>query len=100
MTDLKNQEQLRDNIAGILELSRASWKAETNDSQTKANDKAFPRSILFRTLTRHPVLSATAVAYVWYLGPGKFTAMAVAGGSLIMRHHLSILPLAQRFLSR
>lgn len=100
MTDLKTQEQLRDNIAGILELSRASWKTKPEkQSRSYESDEFFPRSVIFRTIGRHPLLIAAALGSVWYLGATRFGAMAVAGGSLLMRHHLSILPVAQKILS-
>lgn len=101
MSDLKDQEQLRDSIIGMLELSRASWKTQekTSDSGSLHDDQAFPRSMLFKTLHKHPLLAAATVASVWYLGPAKFGTMAVAGASLFMRHHIAILPIAQHFIS-
>lgn len=100
MSDLKDQEQLRDQIAGILQLSRESWKKErAADAENDESDQPFPRSFLFKALNQHPLLSATAVASVWYLGPARFGAMALAGASLFLRHKNSILPIAQQVLS-
>lgn len=100
MSDLKDQEQLRDNIADILQLSRESWtKERASDADRDESEQPFPRSFLFKALHQHPLLSATAVASVWYLGPARFGAMALAGASLFVRHRHSILPIAQQVLS-
>lgn len=100
MIDLKDQELLRDNIADILQLSRESWKNEiAAEAAREESEQPFPRSFLFKALNQHPLLSATAVASVWYLGPARFGAMALAGASLFIRHKNSILPIAQQVLS-
>jgi hypothetical protein len=100
MSDLNDQEQLRDSIADILELSRESWKKEnTSNALNDDQEQPFPRSFLFKALNQHPLLSAAAVTSVWYLGPAKFGAMAVAGASLFLRHRDSILPIVQQVLS-
>lgn len=101
MSDLKNQEQLRDSIKNMLELSRASWKPhrQTSGNDEGESDKSFPRSMLFKTLYKHPLVSAATVASIWYFGPARFGAMAVAGVSLFMRHRISIMPIAQHLIS-
>lgn len=101
MSDLNEREQLRDSIAGILELSRESWKKkeEINNAINDSQGKFFPRSFVFRALNDHPLLSAAAVSSVWLLGPAKFGAMAIAGASLFLRHRHSILPIAHQVMS-
>lgn len=100
MSDMKDQEQMRDTIASMLELSRDSWKTTRNQNTAiKAeDDENFPRSILFKALQQHPLLSIAAVASIWYMGPARFGAMAVAGASLFIRHRSSILPIAQQII--
>lgn len=100
MSELKSQEQLRDDIASVLELSRASWKTPKGEDRAEQDtlNNTFPRSMLFQTLNNHPLLSAAAVASIWYLGPARFSAMAVAGVSLFMRHRLAIMPIATQLV--
>ena len=101
MTDVKDQEHLRDTISSVLEISRASWKLK-NDQETYEEEMAegnFPRSMLLKTLTRHPLAAAATTAALWYVGPARFGAMAVAGISLFMRHRMSILPLAEQLMT-
>ncbi|ARU26981.1 hypothetical protein [Cellvibrio sp. PSBB006] len=101
MTDVKDQEHLRDTISSVLEISRASWKLKNNQEayEEEINEGDFPRSMLLRTLTRHPLASAATAAALWYVGPARFGAMAVAGISLFMRHRMSILPLAEQLMT-
>lgn len=101
MSDIKDQEHLRDSITSMLELSRASWKnsKETTRQDEQEDETPFPRSMLFKTLCNHPFISAATVASVWYFGPARFGAMAVAGVSLFMRHRISIMPIAQHIIS-
>jgi hypothetical protein len=101
MSDLKNHEQMRDDIAAILELSRASWRTDVNTkkSESDQDDGHFPQSLLFKTVTEHPILSGATLLAIGYFGAARFSAMALAGGSLLMRHHLAILPIARQLLS-
>lgn len=110
MTNLKEQEELRDSIANVLELSRASWKLrgkrkkrnvrdDNPDDDDDFDSEDFPRSIVIKTLTRYPLASIATIAAVWYIGPARFSAMAVAGASLFIRHRLSILPLAEQLIT-
>ena len=52
MTDVKDQEHLRDTISSVLEISRASWKLRNNQEayEEEINEGDFPRSMLLRTL--------------------------------------------------
>lgn len=103
MSYLKDQEELRDSIAVMLELSRASWHTENpleeEGRMTEEDYSPYPRSLVFKTIYKHPMLCAAAVGAIWYFGPAKFSAMAVAGASLFLRHKASFLPLAQNLLS-
>ena len=101
MTDVKDQEHLRDTISSVLEISRTSWKLKNDQEnyEEEMNEGDFPRSMLLKAITRHPLASAATVAALWYVGPGRFGAMAVAGVSLFMRHRISILPLAEQLMS-
>ena len=103
MSELKRQEQLRDDIATVLELSRTSWKAspepEVDEAEKSAMPAPFPRSMLFQTLNNHPLLSAVAIGSVWYLGAARFSALAVTGASLILRHRLALIPIATQLAS-
>ena len=106
MSDLKNREQLRDDIASMLELSRASWKAHQEQEEAEEvleelerQEHPFPRSALIRTVTKHPALSAASAAALWYFGPAKFGTMAVAGVSVFMRYKMSLLPIAQHLIT-
>lgn len=108
MSAPNNQEQLRDDIASMLELSRASWRvaskgrSKSGDEETDENDpetSPYPRSLLFKTLSRHPLLVAAATAIIWRLGPAKFGAMAVAGAGLFIRHRFSAISIAQQVFS-
>lgn len=102
MSDIKNQEQLRDTIASVLELSRQSWKLKDTSEAAEEdliNSQPFPRSILLKTITKHPLATAATVASIWYFGPAKFGAMTAAGIGLFMRHRMSILPIAEQLLS-
>ena len=101
MTDVKDQEHLRDTISSVLEISRASWKLKNDQEnyEEEMNEGDFPRSMLLKTITRHPLASAATAAALWYVGPGRFGAMAVAGVSLFMRHRMSILPLAEQLMT-
>lgn len=107
MSAPNNQEQLRDDIASMLELSRASWRLASHD-QSKAGHESeadsldatpYPRSLLFKTLGRHPLMVAAATAIVWRLGPAKFGAMAVAGTGLFIRHRFTAITIAQQLFS-
>jgi hypothetical protein len=101
MSNLKNQEKLRDNIAGILELSRASWKLQQSahsESATK-DSSVYPRSLLFKMLNKHPLASTVTAASIWYLGPARFAAIAVAGISLFTKHRSVIIPIAQQLMT-
>lgn len=100
MSDLKNQEQLRDNIGEVLELSRRAWKIKKRaDAIEDETEGPYPRSILFKTLSKHPAISAASLASVWLLGPARFSAMAITGISLFARYRMSILPIAQQVMS-
>ena len=101
MSDLDARKQLRDDIASILQLSRESWgKESARETYNREREEGpFPRSILFKSLNKHPVLSAVAVASIWYLGPAKFGAMGAAAAGLFFRHRDSILPIVQQILS-
>lgn len=102
MSDIQNQEQLRDSIASVLELSRQSWKLKKLADDIEEEDRSsepFPRSILLKTLTRHPLASAATIASIWYFGPARFGAMTAAGIGLFIRHRASILPIAEQLLS-
>lgn len=99
MSDLKNQEQMRDDIAAILELSRNSWRVNTDEPTPNQDEDSFPQSLLFKTVIEHPILSTGTLLALGYFGAARFSALAVAGGSLLMRHHLSILPIARRLMS-
>ena len=48
MTDVKDQEHLRDTISSVLEISRASWKLKNNQEayEEEINEGDFPRSML------------------------------------------------------
>lgn len=101
MSNLKKQEELRDDIAGILELSRASWKlrqSEYSESATKDNN-VYPRSFLFKILSKHPLASTVTAASIWYLGPARFAAIAVASISLFTKHSSVIIPIAQQLMT-
>lgn len=102
MSDLQNQEQLRDSIASVLELSRQSWKLKNLADDIKEEERdmePFPRSLLLKTLTKHPLASAATIASIWYFGPARFGAMTAAGIGLFIRHRASILPIAEQLLS-
>ncbi|MGM8226284.1 hypothetical protein ACSV5M_06860 [Cellvibrio sp. ARAG 10.3] len=101
MTHIKDQEHLRDTIGSVLEISRTSWKLKHDQEayEKEVTEGDFPRSILLKTLTRHPLASAATVAALWYVGPARFGAMAFAGASLFMRHRMSILPLAEQLMT-
>lgn len=103
MSELKSQEQLRDDITTVLELSRSSWKSppepETSAAEEFSTPKFFPRSMLFKTLNNHPLASAVAIGSVWYLGPARFGALAVTGASLLLRHRLALIPIATQLAS-
>lgn len=103
MSDLKSQEQLRDDIATVLELSRTSWRSsqepEVDEVEKSVMPAPFPRSMLFQTLNNHPLLSAVTIGSVWYLGAARFTALAVTGASLILRHRLALIPIATQLAS-
>jgi len=103
MSELKNQEKLRDDIATVLELSRTSWKSspqsEIDQAEKSIMPAPFPRSMLFQTLNNHPLLSAVTIGSVWYLGAARFSALAVTGASLILRHHLALIPIATHLAS-
>lgn len=108
MSAHNNQEQLRDDIASMLELSRASWRVNAKDrhrprdegsDETNSELLPFPRSLLFKTISRHPLMLAAVTAIVWRLGPAKFGAMAVAGAGLFIRHRFSAMAIAQQLFS-
>lgn len=100
MSDLKNQEQLRNEIGELLELSRYSWKAKNKaDDKEDEADGPYPRSVLFKALGKHPALSVATLASVWLLGPARFSAMTIAGISLFARHRTAILPIVQQVMS-
>lgn len=101
MTDVKNQEHLRDTIGNVLEMSRASWKLKRRQ---KEDDKAategdFPQSMVIKTLVSHPLAVAAVIATLFYVGPARFGALAFTGASLLLRHRVSIMPLAEQLLT-
>jgi len=107
MSAPNNQEQLRDDIASMLELSRASWRLASHDRGEAEHDSEadsldatpYPRSLLFKTLSRHPLIVAAATTIIWRLGPAKFGAMAVAGAGLFIRHRFTAITIAQQLFS-
>lgn len=101
MNDIKKQEHLRDTIGNVLEMSRASWRLKNKRQRDEddAEEGDFPRSMLVKTVTGHPLATVAVVAALWYIGPARFGAMAVAGASLLLRHRLSLLPLAEQLMT-
>jgi hypothetical protein len=96
MSKLKEQIELRDNIAGILEISRQSWQSNHREISQQKESHKFPRSMLFRTLSKRPILAVAAIGSIWLVGPARFGAMAIAGGGLLLRHHLTIMTLVEK----
>lgn len=103
MSDLKEQERLRDSIAGVLELSRTSWKVQKlekiNAAMERKTNTDFPRSKLFQTITSHPYMTAIGVASVWIITPARFGALAVAGASLVLRHRKTLFTFVEHFIA-
>lgn len=108
MSDLQTLERVRDDISGMLDISRASLSAQQRvdrgavaegtalaNGQTngQTNGQAFPRSKLMRAVTRHPFLTAATIATVWYVGPTRLGALAAAGTAAIARNSGLITPL-------
>lgn len=96
MSNLKEQIELRDNIAGVLEISRQSWQRNRQEISRKEDADTFPRSALFRTLSKRPMLVAAAIGSIWLVGPARFGAMAIAGSSLVLRHHQTVMALVDK----
>lgn len=100
MNDLETLEMVRDDISAMLDMSRASLSANqridreaVEEGTALANGQSFPRSKLLRAVTRHPFLTAATVATVWYVGPARLGAIAVAGASALSRNGGLIAPL-------
>lgn len=102
MSDLQTLERVRDDISGMLDMSRAALSAEQRvdrvavaEGTALANGQGqtFPRSKLMRAVTRHPFLTAATVAVVWYVGPARIGALAAAGTAAIARNSGLITPL-------
>lgn len=99
--NLQAQKELRDTIGSMLELSRSSWKLQ-QDKKNEADaeeEASYPRSLLFKTLGTHPLLSVATLASIWFLGPARFSAVAVTGVGLLAKHHTAILPIAQQLIA-
>ena len=116
MSDLQTLEKVRDDISGMLDISRASLSAQQRvdrgavaegtalaygqthgqthgQTNGQTNGQAFPRSKLMRAVTRHPFLIAATIATVWYVGPTRLGALAAAGTAAIARNSGLITPL-------
>ena len=104
MSDLQTLERVRDDISGMLDMSRAALSAQQRVDRVavaegtalaygQENGQLFPRSKLMRAVTRHPFLTAAAVAAVWYVGPARIGALAAAGTAAIARNSGLITPL-------
>lgn len=101
MTDVKHQENLRDTIGNVLEMSRASWKLKRKQKRDEemATEGDFPQSMIVKTLASHPLAVAAVIAALWYIGPARFGALAFTGASLFLRHRVSIMPLAEQLMT-
>lgn len=103
MSDLREQQKLRDDIASVLELSRASWKIKKleklNTKREKELSDDFPRSKLFKTVTAHPYLTVGSLLSAWLITPARFGALAVAGASLLLRHRQTVLTFVEHIVA-
>ena len=98
MSDLQTLERVRDDISGMLDMSRAALSAQQRVDRVAvaegaAHGQTFPRSKLMRAVTRHPFLTAATIAAVWYVGPTRLGALAAAGTAAIARNSGLITPL-------
>ncbi|MEO7760900.1 MAG: hypothetical protein ABIS68_03195 [Casimicrobiaceae bacterium] len=112
MKALDDLEQARDNIAGAMDLSRASWRAEKPRHQVspKVNDAArsaetphdggtYPRSALLRAIRNHPFAAVATVAGVIIAGPSRLGSLGAAGVRATTRHASSIAPILQHLIN-
>jgi len=114
-------ETLRAELERTLEETRAQWRnggggkspqPENTARVRRANGHRFadaasapgerdievvlPRSKLFRTVKKHPVAAAAAIAAVWYLiGPARVGALARGAAGTLVRNSRLIPPLVK-----
>ena len=85
MTLSQSLEEEKKLLLAQMESSRATYRARffRSDGTTRDLDsqpQVFPRSLLFKTLTRHPYLCAIAAIGMVVLGPRRAISMVAKSG--------------------